>query len=182
MPEKKDIFNRSISTPQNGKILTPEDIIILASSQVDLFDAVANKDIHEFLVQSFQYQYGMPSSMVRELGSRNQYIVNAPPQGSMTLSKVVGNKPITDLLSVKMLDHRYPGGILIIKPKEEFYTTEVLDESGNAVEYNIDYNLYFYGVKAEGISGGGDIGGLAIQETVSLRFSGMEYISLKTKA
>lgn len=178
MPGERDVYNKEIVPPKKGKVLSGSDVIVLASNTFDLDEAIANRDIKEYLVQSFSYQYGMPSTVLREVGSSNQYVVNMPPQGSITLTKIVGVKPITTLLSVSMLDHRYPGGLLIIKPTQEVYDRTVFDETGKEQEVKINYNLYFYGVKAEGISGGGDANSPVIQETVSLRFTAMEYVEI----
>jgi hypothetical protein len=178
MPGKYDIFNKKIVPPKKAKVLSGNDLIVMASSTFNLDAAIDNRDISEYLVQSFTYQYGMPSTVIRELGSDNQYVVNMPPQGSMSLTKIVGNKPITDLLSTAILDHRYPGGLIIIKPTQEFYDAIIYNEYGEEEEIRIDYNLYFYGVKAEGISGGGDANSPVIQETVSLRFTAMEYVGI----
>lgn len=175
----KDIFNKNIVPPKKAKVLSPTDIIVIASSSWDLDTAIANKNVDEYLIQSFSYQYGMPSTVLREIGSDNQYIANMPPQGSITLSKIVGIKPITQLLSTSMLDHRYPGGILIIKPRQDVYEAVVINESGEEETYSIGYNLYFYGVRAEGIAGGADASAPAIQETATLRFTGMQYITLE---
>ena len=173
-----DIFNKEVIMPKRANIISGKNIVLLASSAADLNTALKEANISEYLIQSFQFNYGLPSAVINELGSETQYVSPQTAQGSITISKIVGFKPITDLLSTAIKDYNYPGGIIVIKPTQRFYDMKIYDEAGNETKRRIDYNLFFYGCKLESLSGGGDANSPVMQETVSLRFTAMSQVPL----
>ena len=58
------------------------------------------KTVQNYLVQNVQGQYQRPTQIIRELSSANGYVYGMPPQGQLSIDRVIGSVPLSHLMGV----------------------------------------------------------------------------------
>jgi hypothetical protein len=140
-------------------ILTAKNMKLIVSGGGSTTDKVG-----EYLVQNVNVMYQQPVQILRELSSANAYYHTMPPQGSITIGRIVGKRPITALLGPAA------SGVWTC-PKQGETTDGRLITLTTFKTTGPKYTMY--GCIVESFSSTTDANSSFVQENVSIRFGKM---------
>lgn len=159
-----DVYNFNAEY-KSAKIVTARNMILTVGGQ-------GTPSQGDYLVQNVTISYQQPINLIREISTGNAYYHALPPQGSMSIGRIVGKSPITAVLGA-------PGQGIWVAPNSTSNTGFNADEVGRIVvlqplagQQGPKYSMF--GCIVETFGASTDANGSLVQSNVTVRFGRLD--------